>query len=217
MNKKKIMWVVLLIIVIIAIVAIIVFTSSNRASNIEITSSVTNNTYNKNTNTINETESKIKENNDNYDKEDNNNVIYQKIELEDGTLYSIDGKKYKADFVVGDNYFDTTITDMYYNSENYMNKNIEIEGMYFENLPYTFVGRYSTSNLCAYCPVGYSFLEYQLKGSLDRKFTEELDWIKVIGTLAKGNDETSNYEDYYYLEVLSLEVMNKRGQATINN
>ena len=103
------------------------------------------------------------------------------------------------------------------NPDSYMNKNIEIEGMYFENLPYTFVGRYSTSNLCAYCPVGYSYLEYQLKGKIDRKFTEGLEWIKVIGTLAKGNDETSNYQDYYYLEVLSLEVMNKRGQETINN
>ena len=44
--------------------------------------------------------------------------------------------------VIGDNYFDTTINDIYYNADDYYNKNIQIEGMYFENSPYTFVGRY---------------------------------------------------------------------------
>lgn len=41
------------------------------------------------------------------------------------------------------------------NPDSYMNKNIEIEGMYLENLPYLFVARYSTSSLCQYCPAGY--------------------------------------------------------------
>ena len=84
-------------------------------------------------------------------------------------------------------------------------------------MPYIFVGRFSTSNLCAYCPVGYSYLEYQLKGKIDREFTDEQDWIKVIGTLAKGNDATSNYQDYYFLEVLSLEVMKEKGKLTVDN
>ena len=64
---------------------------------------------------------------------------------------------------------------------------------------------------------GYSYFEYQLKGTIDRKFTEESDWIKIIGRLAKGNDASSYYQDYYHLEVLSLEVMNEKGQTTISN
>ena len=40
---------------------------------------------------------------------------------------------------------------------------------------------------------------------------------EVIGTLAVGNDITSNYTDYYYLKALSIEVMNEKGQETVNN
>ena len=208
MNKKKIMWIVLFIIVIIAIIFIISIVAPKDSTSTNDITNTTNTTYNKNSNNVNKNEITTNQKSD---------VEYIKTELSDGVLYSIDGKEYKSDIVVGDNYFDTTINDMYYNPESYMNKNIEIEGMYLENSPYMFVGRYSTSNLCAYCPVGYSYLEYQLKGNIDREFTDEKEWIKLIGKLAVGNDETSDYQDYYYLEVLSLEVMNEKGQTTVNN
>lgn len=200
MNKKRILWIILLIIFIVAIVLIIKFANSKNSTN---DANIVDNTYNKNSNAI--VEEKMDE------------AQYQKVELDDGILYSIDGKQYQADVVIGDNYYDTTINDMFLNPENYMEKNIEIEGMYLENLPWTFVGRYSTSNVCVYCPEGYSYFEYQLKGKIDREFTAKEDWIKVIGTLAKGNDETSDYQDYYYLEVLSIEIMKERGLDTVTN
>lgn len=200
MNKKRILWIILLIIFIVAIVLIIKLANSKSSTN---DANIVDNTYNKNSNAI--VEEKMDE------------AQYQKIELDDGILYSIDGKQYQSDIVIGDNYYDTTINDMFLNPENYMEKNIEIEGMYLENLPWTFVGRYSTSNVCVYCPEGYSYFEYQLKGKIDREFTAKEDWIKVIGNLAKGNDETSDYQDYYYLEVLSIEIMNERGLDTVTN
>ena len=181
MNKKRVLWIILLIIFIVAIVLIIKFANSKSSTN---DANIVDNTYNKNSNAIVE--------------EKTDEAQYQKVELDDGILYSIDGKQYQSDIVIGDNYYDTTINDMFLNPENYMEKNIEIEGMYLENLPWTFVGRYSTSNVCVYCPEGYSYFEYQLKGKIDREFTAKEDWIKVIGTLAKGNDETSDYQDYYY-------------------
>ena len=209
MNKKKILWIIILVVFIIAVGIAIYFanTKGNKQN-----SNVVDNTYNKNMNVVNE----MNENKD-IEEATTETVVYQKKELDDGVLYSIDGNEYKSDIVIGDNYFDTTINDMYYNPDNYMNKNIEIEGMYLENLPWTFVGRYSTSNVCVYCPEGYSYMEFQLKGTIDRTFTAKDDWIKVIGTLAKGNDETSDFQDYYYLEVLSIEVMNERGVDTVNN
>ena len=194
MNKKRVLWIILLIIFIVAIVLIIKFANSKSSTN---DANIVDNTYNKKSNAIVE--------------EKTDEAQYQKVELDDGILYSIDGKQYQSDIVIGDNYYDTTINDMFLNPENYMEKNIEIEGMYLENLPWTFVGRYSTSNVCVYCPEGYSYFEYQLKGKIDREFTAKEDWIKVIGTLAKGNDETSDYQDYYYIEVLSIEIMNERG------
>ena len=200
MNKKRVLWIILLIIFIVAIVLIIKFANSKSSTN---DANIVDNTYNKKSNAIVE--------------EKTDEAQYQKVELDDGILYSIDGKQYQSDIVIGDNYYDTTINDMFLNPENYMEKNIEIEGMYLENLPWTFVGRYSTSNVCVYCPEGYSYFEYQLKGKIDREFTAKEDWIKVIGTLAKGNDETSDYQDYYYLEVLSIEIMNERGLDTVTN
>ena len=209
MSKKKLLWIIILIVFIIAVGVAIYFanTKGNKQN-----SNVVDNTYNKNMNVVNE----MNENKE-IEEATTETVVYQKKELDDGILYSIDGKEYKSDIVIGENYYDTTINDMYLNPENYMNKNIEIEGMYLENLPWTFVGRYSTSNVCVYCPEGYSYMEYQLKGNIDREFTAKEDWIKVIGTLAKGNDETSDFQDYYYLEVLSIEVMNERGVDTVNN
>jgi len=200
MNKKRVLWIILLIIFIVAIVLIIKLANSKSSTN---DANIVDNTYNKNSNAIVE--------------EKTDEAQYQKVELDDGILYSIDGKQYQSDIVIGDNYYDTTINDMFLNPENYMEKNIEIEGMYLENLPWTFVGRYSTSNVCVYCPEGYSYFEYQLKGKIDREFTAKEDWIKVIGNLAKGNDETSDYQDYYYLEVLSIEIMNERGLDTVTN
>lgn len=194
---KKILWIVLLIVVIAGVILGIKFIKPkiNEDQNKEA---------------FNEHSSPEKTN-------ENTNKEYKKKELDDGVLYTLTDQKEKADIVVGDNYFDTTINDMFLNYDKYKDKKIEIEGIYFINDPYTFVGRYSKSNLCPYCPEGYSYLEYQLDGKLDYEFTDEKEWIKVIGTLQKANDETSNYEDYFYLKVINLEIMNKRGQETVNN
>ena len=194
---KKVLWILLLIIIIVGIIFGVKFIKPKLDSN-------------QYTDAFKE-HSSSKSENDNTDKE------YQKVELEDGVLYTLTGKKEKADVVVGDNYFDTTINDMFLNYDKYKDKNIEIEGIYFITDPYTFVGRYSISNLCPYCPEGYSYLEYQLDGKLDYEFTDEKEWIKVIGTLQKANDETSNYQDYFYIKVTNLEIMNERGQETVKN
>ena len=114
MNKKKVLWIVVLILFIGAIVAIVKIANSKNSTN---DANIVDNTYNKNSNAVIE---------DTTDQE----IEYQKTELEDGILYSIDGKEYQSDLVIGDNYYDTTINDMFLNPETYMEKNIEIEGMY---------------------------------------------------------------------------------------
>ena len=140
----------------------------------------------------------------------------QKTQLDDGVLYSKDGKQVEADFVMGDEYYDTTINDMWLNYEEYKNQKIQIEGMYLENSMLTFVGRYSTSSLCPNCPAGYSVMEYQLDGLLDQTLQNEKSWIKIVATLEKGIDEGSTME-YLYLKVITLEVMNESGKKTVSN
>ena len=140
-EMKKILWIILLILVIVGIVLGIIFIKPKTNEN-------------QNTEAFNEHSSTEGVENS-TDKE------YKKVELDDGVLYTLTGEKEKADIVVGDNYFDTTITDMFMNYDKYKDKKIEIEGIYFINEIFTFVGRYSKSNLCPYCPEGYSYLEYQ--------------------------------------------------------
>ena len=137
-------------------------------------------------------------------------------ELEDGVLYTFSEEDKDADIVIGDNFFDTQITDIMNNFALYKGKTIEIEGMFLDSAPYTFVGRYSTSNMCAYCPQGFSYFEYVWDGD---KFTtvNEQTWLKVKGTLCVGNDNTSNFQDYYYIQASSIEVKNEKGIDTVNN
>ena len=197
MHKKKILWIVLLLIIITAIVVGIIIARPRNVS------SLNTDTFNKNTNTASD-ENVVDISDLNIDTTSllNPNVDYskqyKKTELSDGILYSLDGTQAKSDIVIGTNFFDTTINDIYTNPESYANKNIEIEGLYLEDLPFTFVGRYSTSNMCPNCPTGYSYFEYALAGTIDTELKVEDSWIKIIGTLEKGNDEKSNFEDYYY-------------------
>ena len=138
----------------------------------------------------------------------------QITKLKDGTLYTISGEKKKADLVIGNNYYDTQLSDVNLNFSKYEGKTVEIEGFYMEDTPYTFVGRYSESNLCAYCPQGYSYFEYEWHGNNKFNFTNENEWLKIVGTFRKGHDELG---DYYYIDASSIQVMKERGQDTVKN
>nr|MCR5185851.1 hypothetical protein [Clostridia bacterium] len=208
---KKLIYIVLLIIII-AGGAFFVANAKKQEAKVVPAGTTKGKSLTDDKSTTNSNEATIEDENDtsqSIQKEEN----YIETELSDGILYSKDGKEVKADVIIDDKYFDTTINDIWTNPDSYKNKNIQIEGMYLENLPYTFVGRYAESSLCPNCPPGYSYFEYQLDGKLDRKFTDEKEWIKVIGTLEVGNDETTGYTDFYYLKVLTLEVMNEKGQT----
>lgn len=204
--KKKIIYIILLIVL---VIGIILFFSTQVWSKRE-------NTQN-NTNDLNSSISSQKATKENEVEEENKKIIKTvKTELEDGTLYSVSNEEIKSDVILGDNYFDTQINDININPETYKGKNIEIEGMYLTNSPYTFVGRYSTSNLCQYCPTGYSYMEYTWDGE-KIELEDEVSWIKVVGTLEKMNDETTYYQDYYYIKAQTIEVMKESGLKTVNN
>ena len=221
--NKRILWILLLILVIVGIVLGIKFIKPKDQNN-------ETSIGNKNVNTIdgnvlNQYED-IYNNMENAAKAENeiNNASkmgsgtpYIKTQENDGILYSKEGKKKDGDFKVKDEYFDTTINDLWLNSEEYQGETIEIEGMYLLNGSYTFVGRYSTSSVCPNCPAGYSVMEFQLDGSIDKILKNEDDWIKVVGTLEKGKDEGSYGMEYLYLKVVSIEIMNEAGNKTVTN
>ena len=202
MKLKKLFWMIVFIVIVVAFVVLFVKSTYQEPKDLIVPNIAFNNATSNQPVTI---------------VSDNLEPYKEKI-VDSGVLYSLsENEEYNADIVLKDKYFDTTIRDMNLNSSDYIGKTVEIEGLYFNNGYYSFVGRYTTSNLCPTCPPGYSFMEFHLNGTIDREFTNEGDWIKVIGTYKVGNDESSNNEDYYYLDVLSLEVMNEKGNDTVSD
>lgn len=197
--KKKILWILLLIIALAGIIYVLVFVKPKEKEEIVDSGEV-------NFNRSAEQETSVNEKQE-----------YKRIELDDGILYAVNGEQLNPDLVIGDNYFDTTLSDMFLNPEDYYGMKIEIEGMFLTDGKYTSVGRYSTSSLCQFCPPGYSFIEYQLVGDIEEELKAEQDWIKIVGTLEKANDETSNYLDYFYIKANNIEIMNEKGNDTVNN
>ena len=202
MKLKKLFWMIVFIVIVVAFVVLFVKSTYQEPKDLIVPNIAFNNATSNQPVTI---------------VSDNLEPYKEKI-VDSGVLYSLsENEEYNADIVLKDKYFDTTIRDMNLNSSDYLGKTVEIEGLYFNNGYYSFVGRYTTSNLCPTCPPGYSFMEFHLNGTIDREFTNEGEWIKVIGTYKVGNDESSNNEDYYYLDVLSLEVMNEKGNDTVSD
>lgn len=211
MSKKKLMWIFILIAFVVIIVGIATFVKPRDTSN-------------DNSVAVKKVTDSKKDNNSDTSKteEKTDKIEYKRTELDDGILYSENGEKLTSDKIIGTEYFDTTINDMYLYPENYSGKNIEIEGLYLATEPYTFVGRYSTASVCPYCSGGFSYIQYEFNGDVQEKLTDQETWIKLIGTWEKGKmnygtEENPYYDDYYYLKVLNFEVMNEKGQDTVKN
>lgn len=208
-NKiiKKVFLVILLLLIISAIIFVIINSSLGKKEKKSNSSGV-----NKITQANNE---KVLQENSNQDSVNQKDELKKvKIEkLDDGIKYSINDKINMPDIVIGDNYFGTQISDISMNFSQYEGKTIEIEGLYFENTPYTFVGRFSTSTVCVDCPVGYSYFEFEWSGDEKLPVTDSESWLKIIGTLKKGNDGT----EYYYIDVANVEIMNEKGLETVSN
>jgi len=219
MSKKKLMWIFILIVFVFIIVGIAIFVKPRDTSNDNTT------TVKKQSSSSKETNSELKEKNISNEETTNASSIkkqYTRTVLGDGILYSENGEKLKSDKIIGTEYFDTTINDMYLYPENYSEKNIEVEGLYLKSENYTFVGRYSTASVCPYCSGGFSYIQYEFDGNIQENLTEQETWIKLIGTWEKGKinygtEENPYYDDYYYLKVLNFEVMNEKGEDTVKN
>lgn len=117
-------------------------------------------------------------------------------------------KKNAAKLVIGDDYFITQLNDIYYNMDDYIGREIEIEGFPLSYEEYKFIGRYGPG-CCS--NDGYAYIEYEYNKEL--QLTDEKDWIRVIGIIKKGKYEG---EDYIYIDAASVEKMEVRGIDTVS-
>ena len=117
MNLKKILWIVLFIVILVCFIAIIATSTRKENKNLTVSNAPSSISNEKISGTINS----------------ENKDPYKITELDDGTLYSLNGNQVEADVKLGDKYFDTTIRDMNINPSDYVDKKIQIEGLYFTN------------------------------------------------------------------------------------
>ena len=135
--------------------------------------------------------------------------------IEDEYPYDIDKdralfKNKKVDIKVGDKFYMTQINDWYINFKDYEGKVVEIEGKYIRIGNYDFIGR--SGPTCPYCTGGYVDFEFKTNESL-KDIESEQSWLKIIGILRKGKSHMSDgkNQDFYYIETMSLEKMDKAG------
>ena len=209
---KKVGLIAILVVIVIAIAFVIINSSSGKK---EEKASTKNASVSKVSQSENTSEENIVENTteDSVVVEEKEIKTATVTELEDGTKYSVTDEEITPEIVIGDNYFGTQLADINMNFDQYEGKTIEIEGLYFENMDYTFVGRYSTSNVCPTCPTGYSYFEYEWHGDKKLPVADSENWLKVVGTLEKGYDGV----EYYYIDVANVEIMNEKGIDTVSN
>lgn len=216
MEKKKLLKKLGLIIILIAIICGIVFVIINSSAGKKDEKINANSApISKADSQENNIENEIQEDNivEEIVEEEIETKSVTKTELADGVKYSVSDEEITPEIVLGDNFFDTQIRDISLNFDQYEGKTIEIEGLYFENEPFTFVGRYSTSNMCPTCPTGYSYFEYEWNGDEKFELTDSENWIKVVGTLKRGFDG----EEYFYIDAQSISLMNEKGLETVSN
>lgn len=110
--------------------------------------------------------------------------------------------------------FVTQILDVYYNTEDYMGKQLKWQGIYVEdtdletNEVYSSVIRYSPG-CCG--DDGVAGFEILLS---DEKKPSVNDWVEVTGTLTKI--ESGGYE-YLAVEVTDILIMEERGEEFVSN
>jgi uncharacterized membrane protein YcgQ (UPF0703/DUF1980 family) len=107
--------------------------------------------------------------------------------------------------------FIAQINDVYLNSEDYLGKTIKLEGIFMQDegydKTYSFVIRYGPG-CCG--TDGNAGFEVAWAKDQSKPYPAVDSWVEAIGVL-KTYEEEDGYMPYLYLDLSSLNVLNKRG------
>jgi len=111
--------------------------------------------------------------------------------------------------------FTTQVNDIYLNPEEYLGKTIRLEGLFkeensYEGDKYCFVLRYGPG-CCGYD--NYPGFEIKWDEGKEQPYPKVDSWIETTGVLKKY--EADGYADYLYLDLISLNVLKKRGAEIV--
>jgi len=111
--------------------------------------------------------------------------------------------------------FITQVNDVYLNSKDYLGKTIKLEGIFkndqtYDGEQYYFVLRYGPG-CCGYD--GVAGFEIKWDESKEQEYPPVDSWVESTGVLKQY--EQDGYDQYLYLDLISLNVLDKRGAETV--
>jgi len=111
--------------------------------------------------------------------------------------------------------FISQVNDIYLNAEDYIGKTIKLQGVFkaeqpYEGDPYCFVLRYGPG-CCGYD--GNVGFEIKWDETRAQPFPKEDSWVETTGVLKQYEED--GYNQYLYLDLISLNVLNKRGSEIV--
>jgi len=117
--------------------------------------------------------------------------------------------------VIKEKMFVTQVNDIYLNSEDYLGKTIKLQGVFkaeqpYEGDPYCFVLRYGPGCCGFDGNVGF---EIKWDETRAQPFPKEDSWVETTGILKQYEED--GYDQYLYLDLISLNVLNKRGSEIV--
>ena len=135
--------------------------------------------------------------------------------IEENVRYSSLSPK-KGIIEIKEKMFATQVQDVYNNAEDYLGKTIKLEGLFkqeqtHDGKTYCYVLRYSPG-CCGYD--GNASFEIKWDESKAQPFPKEDAWIETIGVLKQYEED--GYDQYLYLDLISLNVLNKRGAEIVS-
>jgi uncharacterized membrane protein YcgQ (UPF0703/DUF1980 family) len=110
--------------------------------------------------------------------------------------------------------FISQVNDVYLNAEDYLGKTIKLEGLFKMeqgyDRSYCFVLRYGPG-CCGYD--GNVGFEVAWNKDKEKPYPGEDSWVEATGELKTYEED--GYDKFLYLDLVSLNVLNKRGQETV--
>jgi len=110
--------------------------------------------------------------------------------------------------------FISQVNDVYANPEDYLGKTIKLEGLFKKeqgyDKSYCFVLRYGPG-CCGYD--GNASFEVAWDKEKEKPYPGEDDWVEATGVLKTYKEDGDN--EFLYLDLISLNVLDKRGAETV--
>jgi len=110
--------------------------------------------------------------------------------------------------------FNTQVNDVYLNRKDYLGKTLKLEGIFikeqYNGNSYCYVIRYGPGCCGFDANIGF---EVRWANEKTNPYPAYNSWVEATGVLKTYEED--GYSDYLYLDLVSLNVLSKRGSETV--